>query len=145
LKQAAIKQDPRLFCLDDVTRTGYFAASCANESDFHLDDYLVILSRLKQARLLDLRLTKALHLPILRLQAHQFDPVIGFRVSRRGTGNEHPPFGGDFVFAQPARNPFAPVSRFFGGTDVPATGMLIVRLLNGDFSLFSPAIPVLPA
>src|SRR6478752_5362262 len=55
--------------------------------------------------------------PILRVQAHQLDPVIGFRVSRRGTGNEHHPFGGDSVFAQPARNPFAPVVRFLSEID----------------------------
>jgi hypothetical protein len=60
LKQTAINQDPRLFCPDDVTRTGYFAASRANEGDFHRDSELVILGTLEQARLLDFRLTKAL-------------------------------------------------------------------------------------
>jgi len=43
LKQTAIDKDPRLFCLYDVTRTGYFAATCAKEGDFHRDDELVIL------------------------------------------------------------------------------------------------------
>ena len=36
LKETAINQDPRLFCMDDVTGTSYFAASGANECDFHL-------------------------------------------------------------------------------------------------------------
>jgi hypothetical protein len=56
LKQTAIDKDTRLLCLNDVTRTGYFAASRANEGDLHRDGELVILSRLKQARLLDTRL-----------------------------------------------------------------------------------------
>ena len=56
LKQTAIDKNSRLLCLNDVTRTGYFAASCANEGDFHRDDELVILCGLKQARLLDFRL-----------------------------------------------------------------------------------------
>ena len=56
LKQTAIDKNSRLLCLNDVTRTGYFAASCANERDFHRDDELVILCGLKQARLLDFRL-----------------------------------------------------------------------------------------
>ena len=43
LKQTAIDKNPRLFCLNDVTRTGYFAASRANEGDFHRDGELVIL------------------------------------------------------------------------------------------------------
>jgi hypothetical protein len=38
LKLTAINKNSRLVCLDDVTRTGDFAASCANESDFHRDD-----------------------------------------------------------------------------------------------------------
>jgi hypothetical protein len=60
LKQTAIDKDTRLLCLNDITRTGYFAASRANEDYLHRDGELVILSRLKQARLLDFRLTKAL-------------------------------------------------------------------------------------
>jgi hypothetical protein len=56
LKQTAIHKNSRLLCLNDVTRTGYFAASCANEGDFHRDDEFVILCGLKQARLLDFRL-----------------------------------------------------------------------------------------
>jgi hypothetical protein len=36
LKQTAIEKNPRLLCLNDVTRTGYFAASSANEGDFHV-------------------------------------------------------------------------------------------------------------
>ena len=43
LKQTAIDKNPRLLCLNDVTRTGYFAASCANQGDLHRDDELVIL------------------------------------------------------------------------------------------------------
>jgi hypothetical protein len=43
LKQPAIDKDSRLLCLNDVTRTGYFAATCANEGDFHRDDELVTL------------------------------------------------------------------------------------------------------
>jgi hypothetical protein len=34
LKQTAINQDPRLVCLDDVTRTGDFASSGTDKSDF---------------------------------------------------------------------------------------------------------------
>ena len=56
LKQTAIDKNPRLLCLNDVTRTGYFAASRANEGDFHRDDELVTLCGLKQDRLLDFRL-----------------------------------------------------------------------------------------
>jgi hypothetical protein len=56
LKQTTIDKNARLLCLNDVTRTGYFAATCANEGDFHRDDELVILCGLKQARLLDFRL-----------------------------------------------------------------------------------------
>jgi hypothetical protein len=36
LKQAAINQDSRLFCLDNVTGTSHFAAGGANERDFHI-------------------------------------------------------------------------------------------------------------
>ena len=36
LKQTAIDKNSRLLGLNDVTRTGYFAASCANERDFHV-------------------------------------------------------------------------------------------------------------
>ena len=43
LKQTAIDKNSRLLCLNDVTRTGYFAATCANEGDFHRDDELVTL------------------------------------------------------------------------------------------------------
>ena len=57
LKLTGINQDPRLFCLNDITRTGDFAANRSNESDFHLDEYLVIFSRLIRASLLDFRLT----------------------------------------------------------------------------------------
>ena len=56
LKQTTVDKNARLFCLNDVTRTGYFAATCANEGDFHRDDEFVILCGLKQARLLDFRL-----------------------------------------------------------------------------------------
>ena len=35
LKKAAIDENPRLFCLDAVTRTGDFASSSAKESDLH--------------------------------------------------------------------------------------------------------------
>src|SRR5215467_3085256 len=53
----------------------------------------------------------------LRVQAHQFDTVIGFRTSRRGTGDEHHPFGVNSVFVYPASDPFAPVIRFLGEID----------------------------
>ena len=43
LKQTAVDKNARLLCLYDVTRTGYFAATCANEGDFHRDDELVTL------------------------------------------------------------------------------------------------------
>src|SRR5215831_9661113 len=46
LKQTAINHDPRLLCLDDVTGPGYFAASCANEGDFHLDGIFVVMKAL---------------------------------------------------------------------------------------------------
>jgi hypothetical protein len=36
LKKTAIDQNSRLLGLNDVTGTGYFAASCANEGDFHV-------------------------------------------------------------------------------------------------------------
>ena len=39
LKLAAINQNPRLFCFDDVTRSGYFSASGANQGDFHSDGF----------------------------------------------------------------------------------------------------------
>ena len=51
LKLTAINQDPRLPCLDDVTGPGYFAASSANQGDFHCDDELVILGKLKASPL----------------------------------------------------------------------------------------------
>ena len=57
LKLTAINKNSRLVCLDDITGAGYFAASCANESDFHRDVKLMILSPLTQARSLDFRLT----------------------------------------------------------------------------------------
>src|SRR5258707_9444357 len=55
--------------------------------------------------------------PALNVQPHELDPVIGFRVSRRRTGDEHHPFGGDSVFAHPVRGPVAPVIRFLGEID----------------------------
>ncbi len=36
LKKTAIDKNSRLLGLNDVTGTGYFAASCANEGDFHV-------------------------------------------------------------------------------------------------------------
>ena len=36
LKQTAIDKNSRLLCLNDVTRTRYFAACCANEGDLHV-------------------------------------------------------------------------------------------------------------
>jgi len=56
LKQTAIDKNSGLLCFNDVTRTGYFAASCANEGDLHRDGELVILCCLKPARLLDFHL-----------------------------------------------------------------------------------------
>src|SRR6187401_970611 len=53
LKQTTIDKNSRLLCLDDITRTGYFAACCASEGDFHRDDWLVLLSQLKQGHPLD--------------------------------------------------------------------------------------------
>ena|SRR6188472_462796 len=55
LKQTAIDKNSGLLCFNDVTRTGYFAASSANEGDFHVMMW-VILCVLKQTRLLDFRL-----------------------------------------------------------------------------------------
>jgi hypothetical protein len=49
LKLTAVDQDPRLLCLNDVTRTGYFAASCANEGDFHRASELSIRDQVWQA------------------------------------------------------------------------------------------------
>jgi hypothetical protein len=37
LKQTAIKKNSCLLCLDEVTGTGDFSASGANERDFHCD------------------------------------------------------------------------------------------------------------
>src|SRR5262249_29982539 len=47
LKQAAVDKNAGLLRLNDVTRTGYFAARCANENDLYHDSELVILYRLK--------------------------------------------------------------------------------------------------
>src|SRR4029079_12355128 len=57
LKQATIDKNSRLLCLDDITRTGYFAACCASECDFHRDNWLVLLSQLKQGHPLDCPVT----------------------------------------------------------------------------------------
>ena len=37
LKLTAIDKNSSLSCFDDVTRTGYFAASCSNEGNCHSD------------------------------------------------------------------------------------------------------------
>jgi hypothetical protein len=39
------------------------------------------------------------------MEAHQLDPVISGRVSRRRASDCHHPFGRDTMFAQPPRNP----------------------------------------
>ena len=88
------------------------------ERDSHFGVGLVILGLLKQARLLDFpSYEDPQRLPILCVETHQFDPVIGFRVSRRGTRHEHHSLDSDFVFAQPVCNPFAPVVRFLSEID----------------------------
>ena len=40
----------------------------------------------------------------LRVEPHELDAVICFGISRRRTGNEDHPFGGDSVLAHPARD-----------------------------------------
>jgi len=67
LKQPAINKDTCLLGFNDVTRTGYFAASCANEGDLNRDGELMNFCRLKRARLLGFRPMNALSCDWLRL------------------------------------------------------------------------------
>jgi hypothetical protein len=57
LKETVINENTRLFCLDDVARTGDFAASGASDTDFHRAITPPIHSEQGQPSLLDFRLT----------------------------------------------------------------------------------------
>src|SRR5262249_8979023 len=54
---------------------------------------------------------------VVGVQAHELDPLIGLRISRRWAGDQHYPFGRNSVLAHPACSPFAPVIRFFQQID----------------------------
>src|SRR5437879_7154975 len=57
------------------------------------------------------------HDPVLHVQTHELDPLIGLRISRRRACHEHHTFGGNTIFLQPVRGPFAPVVGFLGKID----------------------------
>src|SRR4029450_6259709 len=53
----------------------------------------------------------------LRTWFHELDPVVGLWISRRWPRDQHHAFGGNAMFAQPTRDPLAPVVRFLHKID----------------------------